>query len=169
MSQSVKFSDGSYLDATDVWDTTQEKTQQQQNADVQDAVNNLNTSVSGLNTSVNSLNSSVSSLNSSVNSLNSYKPWLTLASTGTGYWHNSFTSGLKVFYYGGKSTTTYKIPVSYCFVIVARSSNRGAALAIQWNGGTSGITYAWLNRLHDDTGSCNWSGWTKISTASSTV
>lgn len=32
MSQSVKFSDGSYLDATDVWDTTQGKTQSALNA-----------------------------------------------------------------------------------------------------------------------------------------
>ena len=84
MSQSVKFSDGSYLDATDVWDTTQEKTQQQQNSDVQDAVNSLNSSVSGLNTSVNSLNVTKARLGTRLQTtLNSANSWTPSAASAT--------------------------------------------------------------------------------------
>lgn len=141
MAQSVKLSNGDYIDAGGIYDTAQSKTQEE-------------------------LNSTVTS---EISRLNSFTTLLGLAGNGGGYWHKQAVTGLHAWYYGGVDISEYNLPAQNCFVIVVNfNTNRGAAMAIQWAGGTSGITKAWLNRLHDDTNQSKWAGWTKITTASTT-
>lgn len=84
--------------------------------------------------------------------------------TTSAYWHNSFTSGVRAFYYEGQDTTTYKLPSKYCIVIVAKySASRGVAIAVQWQGSsTTSTTNIWASHLHDDTASNSWSNWTQV-------
>lgn len=79
-----------------------------------------------------------------------------------GNWFD-YENGLKIHYYEGADITTYKLPSENCFILVIQqSAGRGIAVAIEWAGGTSGSTNMWLNRLHDDTSSSSWAGWTQI-------
>lgn len=49
------------------------------------------------------------------------------------------------------------LPNRYCIVLSAKqSASRGAAIAIDWREGGSGI---WYTGLHDDTGANNWGSW----------
>lgn len=49
------------------------------------------------------------------------------------------------------------LPNTYCIVLSAKqSASRGAAIAIDWRQGGSGI---WYTGLHDDTGANNWGSW----------
>ena len=59
MSQSVKLSDGSYIDASAVWDTTQGGEQSTVNANFNAEITNLNTEVTNLNSETTSLNSAM--------------------------------------------------------------------------------------------------------------
>ena len=140
MSQSVKLSDGSYIDTDAVWD-------------------NVNTL---------SLTTSIKNLYASAGK---YAVHQDFAGINGGRWDNSFTNGFECFYYEGQDTTTYNLPTSTCVVLVFKLTNgRGAAMAIEWRGLTAGsITRMWLNHLHCDTDSPVWAGWTKVTTATTTI
>lgn len=90
-----------------------------------------------------------------------------VVASSSDYWNNSFTSGVRFFFYGGKDVTEYSLPARNCSVIVMRGgANNGTALAIQRTDDSagSGTTLAWVNHLSDDTGNQQWSGWTSIAT-----
>ena len=140
MGQSVKLSDGSYIDTDAVWYSANSVT---------------------LTTSMGDLYAYASK----------YAKHLDLTGQNAVRWDNSFTNGFRVFYYEGSDTTTYDLPTSCCFVLAFKyTSGRGAAIAIEWKGDTSGSTTSmWLNHLHKDSSPLDWAGWTKVTTATKTV
>lgn len=79
-------------------------------------------------------------------------------------WWNSFTSGVRFFFYGGADVDTFSIPTRNCSVLVMRAPNGyGTALAIQRSGSTAADpTNMWINRLPANASDNQWMGWTQI-------
>ena len=68
-------------------------------------------------------------------------------------------------YEGTQSAINYGLPVNSCFVVssVENNGRRGFAVCVRWSRGDDSIGESWVNTLHDDTASWNWSGWKRTS------
>lgn len=67
------------------------------------------------------------------------------------------------YHYEGQDCTEFKLPTEYCeiFTIMDNTKRRGVAIAMKWQEGENNYVM-WINKMHDDTGECNWLGWVEV-------
>lgn len=86
-----------------------------------------------------------------------------MKSGGNNWWEATPNKIPHYFKYEGSNTTTYKLPIANCIIMVIKeSASRGVAWAIRWSNGVAGEM--WIAHLHDDTSQSQFSAWEKIIT-----